>query len=102
MHAPDRRPSDERGRFGPADQSDRKYSRLSWPFLFHRQALAEIRWFSFKATLDGMTEDSRFRRYAFAESAIVTRAAPIMIASLMTSLPAPLKYGNPCWASPRG
>ncbi len=34
--------------------------------------------------------DARFRRYAFAESAIVTRAAPVMIASLMTSLPAPL------------
>ena len=42
------------------------------------------------------SEADRFRRCAFAESAIVTRAAPIMMASLMTSRPAPLRYGKPC------
>ena len=46
---------------------------------------------SIKATLEGKIEAARFRRYALAESAMVTRAAPIMIASLMTSLPAPLR-----------
>jgi hypothetical protein len=46
---------------------------------------------SFTATFNCDSEDARFRRYALAESAIVTRAAPIMIASLMTSRPTPLK-----------
>ncbi len=38
---------------------------------------------------------------ALAESAMVTRAAPAMIASLTTSRPAPDRSGNPCSGPPR-
>src|SRR5262249_2899016 len=44
----------------------------------------------------------RFRRDAFAESARVTSAAPIMIASLITKRPAPDSSGKPCSGLPRG
>src|SRR6266481_5352310 len=43
-----------------------------------------------------------FRNQALAESAITTRAAPIIIASLITSRPAPLKNGKPWLTSPSG
>src|SRR5580704_12052352 len=41
-----------------------------------------------------------FRNQALAESAITTRAAPIIIASLITSRPAPLRNGKPWLTSP--
>jgi hypothetical protein len=54
---------------------------------FH--TLAVVSRFSVSVTLDGNRNADRFRKYAFAESAIVTKAAPIIIASLTTSRPAP-------------
>ena len=41
----------------------------------------------------------RFRRASFAESAIVTIAAPSMMASLTTNRPAPDRSGNPCFGA---
>src|SRR5579871_2227499 len=41
-----------------------------------------------------------FRRYSLAELAIVTRAAPIMIASFTTNRPAPESSGTPCSVLP--
>jgi hypothetical protein len=55
------------------------------------QAIAVDSPSSFWATHDGATDAADLRRYAFEESAIVTKAAPIMIASLMTNRPAPLR-----------
>jgi hypothetical protein len=47
-----------------------------------------------------MTHSVHVARYAFAESAIVTSAAPSMMASFSTRRPGPARNGKPCVVSP--